>query len=68
MDRRAARGRQAERRNEQYGLDASCFHLDDRLRQGWYIYCADLNKEITHLDNIAKLYLCLLTIAFNLKY
>ncbi len=34
-DRRAARDRQAERRNEQYGFDAYCFHLDDHFCQGW---------------------------------
>ena len=44
-DRRAARGRQAERHNEQYGFDAYCFHLDDRFRQGWLIYFAHLNKK-----------------------
>ena len=30
-DRRAARGRQAERRNEQYGFDTYIFHMDGRL-------------------------------------
>ena len=30
---RAARGRQAERRDEQYCFDAYCFQLDDRFRQ-----------------------------------
>ena len=34
-DRRAARDRQAERHNEQYGFDLYRFHLDDRFRQEW---------------------------------
>ena len=67
-DRRAARGRQAERRNEQYGFDADCFHLDDRFRQGRQIYFARLNKIIIDLNNIANIYLYLLTISFNLNY